>query len=59
MNLEELHASLRERGIVPVPVPPDIAEAFAYLVTQDELVDAGVPVRDLPTFEQWKASHGR
>ena len=41
-----------------VALPPDIAEAFAYLLAQDALLDAGTPVPQL-TFEEWRASHGR
>ena len=55
MTLEDLPDELRVTEL-----PESIQETLAYLVERDALIDNdGVPVAQLPSYEEWKAArHG-
>lgn len=37
-------------------LPPDIADAFGWVIYRDHLRDAGTPEDEIQTFEEWKAA---
>ena len=59
MTIEELHESLPdELRVTPERIPPDVAEAIAYLGECNDLRDAGTAEADLPTIEKWRSGRG-
>lgn len=59
MTIEEFYESVPEAlRIAPGTLPPEIAEAFAFMNDRNALLDAGMPVAELPTIGEWRASRG-
>lgn len=51
--------TIADFGIPLEMLPEDIREAFTYLVQRGEMIDSGVPVGQLPSYDEWKAAdHG-
>lgn len=59
MTIEEHHASVpAELRVRPGLMPAEVREASAYATDLDALLDAGVPVDQLPTYTEWQADRG-
>lgn len=59
MTLEEFDATVPGHlRVQPDLVPPEVRRASEYAVDLDALLDGGVPVDQLPAFQEWRASRG-
>lgn len=55
MTIEELHASLPEVfRVTPENMPPAIAEAIAFIVHRNALIESGTPLKELPAIEEFR-----
>lgn len=59
MTIEEHHATVpAELRVQPDLVPPEVRDAAEYAAASGAMLDAGVPVDPLPSFQEWRSARG-